>query len=642
MSVPHPKLAAFLGIAKTDRENPQLRQTLQEFKRRLSGEVQAQISGEFKVFDVEDALFGTDLKNFRSEIIESVLFFIPIMTPAFFEDQDCTENTMTYIEREKTFSIDGLILPVYFIQTKHLESPDQYADNKLVQSLCNRKYFDWRSLRFQDSYQPEAMGKLGQQIRNVVENVEAKHPLLISEVAKKLGQHICRTIEGAEKLSPEEMQKISSSSSDIINKIAQQIERERERYTERKLLSKGGYSTTYLARDTENNCAVVIKQSNADDEKQRALLSEILIYNKLEHPLLPKVLDHFFEQGKICVVTEYIPGKDIQDYMGTESKPLSVSLAIEWVSQLLEILSFLHTYTPHPIVHLDIKPSNIRIHGQTGQVYLLDLGIARSSDQKHSSAGSRGYAAPEQYKLMNMTPAADIYAVGATLYHLLTGIVPPESSLLENVEETLELPAHANSCINADLEELILTAMELDPAKRFQNASEMLTALQTIQIYQKPVLAPVRTYSAHSSKPARTPEPVPEPEPALAPEPEPISDIRLPNCRIQLAPGCIVHVPIEGLTLSRKYIEETLPTFRALMEKTRWQIGGDSPLRSVSRSEHCIIFLINTTWCIRAFQKICIHDHAYTDGELVSISSSTTVLLGGSKGWPIDILIEDY
>jgi serine/threonine protein kinase len=255
------------------------------------------------------------------------------------------------------------------------------------------------------------------------------------------------------------------------------------RYTIRRIIStQGGFGNTYLADDRQAGEEVVIKESKtASDIEQDALLAELQVLKLLDHPRLPKVKDAFFVRGQLCIVMQYIPGRDVATYLspaapGQRAEPPDRRTALRWIAQTLEAATYLHQ---QGIVHRDIKPSNLRVHQETGDIFLLDFGISQQFDRRAIGAHSPRFSPPEQSSLAGLsTPATDVYAIGATLYLLLTGHEPP---LREGrVGTTLRLPTEEVQTIPNELEQVVITAMQLDAAQRYPDAQAMLAELQRL------------------------------------------------------------------------------------------------------------------------------------------------------------------
>ena len=265
----------------------------------------------------------------------------------------------------------------------------------------------------------------------------------------------------------------------------------KDRYQITRIIStQGGFGNTYLAYDILHGQAIVIKESKtAADIEQDALLSELRLLLSLDHPRLAKVYDGFFHERQLCVTMQYIPGRDVSTYLvmtGPERRadPPDRPTALRWIIQTLEALAYLHS---HGIIHRDVKPSNLRVHTETGGIFLLDFGISHHTDRTLIRAHSPRFSPPEQHDPAGIvTPASDIYAVGATLYMLLTGREPPYRD--DHYDKTLRLPTEENQTIPVELENIVLKALCFDPADRYQDAQTMLQELRRLG-YAPPVAA---------------------------------------------------------------------------------------------------------------------------------------------------------
>lgn len=279
-----------------------------------------------------------------------------------------------------------------------------------------------------------------------------------------------------------------------------------QRYTIRRAISEqGGFGATYLATDAVERREVVIKVSKtAGDIEQNALLRELQLLKSLEHPRLPRVYDGFFHQGQLCVAMQYIPGRDVSSYVAPRgpdrrADPPDRPTALRWISQTLEALVYLHE---RGIVHRDVKPSNLRVHMETGEIFLLDFGLSQSIAQTAIRAHSPRFSPPEQYDPdAGPTPASDVYSVGATLYLLLTGYEPPFRD--DRNDRTVRLPSEESQSIPIELEQVVLKAISYDPADRFPDAQAMLDELRRLGYAWPPATRPV-TASTPATFPAPT------------------------------------------------------------------------------------------------------------------------------------------
>ncbi|MDD3277634.1 MAG: protein kinase [Lachnospiraceae bacterium] len=244
------------------------------------------------------------------------------------------------------------------------------------------------------------------------------------------------------------------------------------------VIGKGGMSVVYLALNERANKTWAIKEVRKDGKQdfevvKQGLVVETDLLKKLHHPNLPSIVDVIDGDGSFLIVMDYIEGSPLSDYV--KNGPLAQEDVIEWSKQLCEVLSYLHSRKP-AIIYRDMKPSNIMLKPD-GTVTVIDFGIAREYKEGNvadtSVLGTRGYAAPEQYGNMGQTdPRTDIYALGATMYHLVTGHSPAEYPY-----EMYPI-RHWNSSLSSGLEEIILKCTKNRPEYRYQNCAELIYALE--------------------------------------------------------------------------------------------------------------------------------------------------------------------
>jgi formylglycine-generating enzyme required for sulfatase activity len=304
------------------------------------------------------------------------------------------------------------------------------------------------------------------------------------------------------------------------------------RYRIVKLLGKGGFGAVYKAWDLQMNEPCAVKE-NLDSSRQAQFESEAKLLFKLRHQHLPAVHDHFVvpNQGQYLVM-DFIEGEDLKQ-MVERSGPLAEDRAIEWMLQVCAALHYMHTRQP-PVIHRDIKPDNIKITPQggltgQGEAVLVDFGVAKTlvaGTQSSSIILTPGYAPLEQYGLAKTDARTDVYALGATLYALLTG-QPPVEAPLRPVRDPLILPRQLNPGISQVAEQAILKAMQSDPEQRFQSAAELSVALRPAPTPPQPNLAQAVPYSGTLPvAPVRTPAPVFPPAVALTVVPLPPVKVR--------------------------------------------------------------------------------------------------------------------
>lgn len=257
-----------------------------------------------------------------------------------------------------------------------------------------------------------------------------------------------------------------------------------DRYQVVRPLGRGGMGAVYEAFDKRLSRRVAIKETLVEgDDLRQAFEREAHLLANLRHPALPKVLDHFSEAGGLFVVMEFIPGDDLGAMLEHEHSFPSVEV-LRWADQLLDALSYLHAHDP-PVLHRDIKPANLKLVAPD-KIVLLDFGLAKGragqmahADSRSVLAYSPNYSPLEQIQGTGTDARSDLYALGATLYHLLTGVKPPDAltratDVLNGQPDPLR-PAHqVNEKVTDTLSAAITRALALNIEQRPRTASEML------------------------------------------------------------------------------------------------------------------------------------------------------------------------
>ncbi len=243
-----------------------------------------------------------------------------------------------------------------------------------------------------------------------------------------------------------------------------------------KILGTGGSGTVYLGKHITLDTFWAIKEINKDLNKNIDLLAEPNILKKLNHPILPRIFDIIENLNHIYIIEDYFDGTTLDKEL-VIVHTLSENVVVNIATELCSALNYLHTLRPHPIIYRDIKPSNIIITTK-GEVKLIDFGIAREyksgSRNDTSCLGTKGYAAPEQYGEFQTDPRTDIYSLGATMYHLITGKNPSE--LLFELKPVRKI----NSSISKALEQIILKCTKINPNDRYKSVNKLLKDLQGI------------------------------------------------------------------------------------------------------------------------------------------------------------------
>ena len=259
-----------------------------------------------------------------------------------------------------------------------------------------------------------------------------------------------------------------------------------DRYLILGILGSGGMSSVYKGRDLHfpnvTKLGAVKEMLNlASDPTMHEMVvrnfeREADLLATLSHPAIPRIFDYFSQESSSYLVMEFIEGKDLEAILRESEDFLSEEQAVTWALQLCEVLSSLHNQKPQPVIFRDMKPSNVMIDNHN-HIRLIDFGIARvfQPGQKGTMIGTEGYSPPEQYR-GEASPAGDIYALGATLHHLLTRRDPRAEPPFSFSERPIR---QINPHVSAEIEAVISAALAYDPKDRFPSAETMRQALAT-------------------------------------------------------------------------------------------------------------------------------------------------------------------
>lgn len=284
----------------------------------------------------------------------------------------------------------------------------------------------------------------------------------------------------------------------------------RDRYVILETVGRGGMGSIYLAEDGRlpgRRCAV--KEVDYDpelpprlrDESREQFYREASVLARLDHPNLPKVSDYFSEAGRDYLVMDFVPGDDLKSLMDEARRShrfLDTGLIVGWGLQLLDALDYMHHQDP-PVIHRDIKPGNIK-RTPSGLVKLVDFGLVKQMLPDEMTVtviqgrGTALYTPLEQYggDSGHTDPRSDLYALGATLYHLMANQPPPEAKERFLRPEAMRPLRALNPAIDPEVEKAIVWAMELHPDQRPPTAAALRAALSAAPVVQSvaPMLTP--------------------------------------------------------------------------------------------------------------------------------------------------------
>ena len=285
----------------------------------------------------------------------------------------------------------------------------------------------------------------------------------------------------------------------------------RDRYMVQRRIAKGGMGAVYEAIDLQGGKRWAIKEmsqaSLLPEEREQAVADferEAKLLQTLNHPNLPKVQELFAIGPRYYMVMEFVAGRTLQQVIEDAPKPLTQQQVLVWSGQLCDVLGYLHRQQP-PIIYRDLKPGNVMVllrGRESDLVKLIDFGIARfhqpGKTRDTTTFGTAGYSPPEQYGREQTDARSDIYALGATLHHLLThrdpGLNPFNFGPITPI----------NPAVSNEVEEAILRAVALDPAERWQSVSDFKAALQGKAV-GSPRPTPVRVGAAEKNLAPATP-----------------------------------------------------------------------------------------------------------------------------------------
>ena len=262
------------------------------------------------------------------------------------------------------------------------------------------------------------------------------------------------------------------------------------RYLVLEQIGKGGMGVVYKATDQRFGSAVALKEIFLDaPHLRKAFEREARLLNHLRHPALPRVSDHFTDEDGQFIVMEFIPGADLWEMLKEKRVPFPLASVLEWADQLLDALDYLHNHEPS-IIHRDIKPQNLKLT-QRNHIILLDFGLAKGTPSQASRATETGsvfgysyhYAPLEQMQGTGTDVRSDLYSLGATLYHLMTNVTPPDAlsratAVLNGQPDPLRSADKVQAQVSAAVARVLMNAMAQSAARRPPTAAAMREALR--------------------------------------------------------------------------------------------------------------------------------------------------------------------
>jgi hypothetical protein len=311
----------------------------------------------------------------------------------------------------------------------------------------------------------------------------------------------------------------------------------KNRYRIVRLVGGGGMAWVYQVEELPPGSgklwALKELRPQTEDRAEQAVARDLFeqeakLLRALDQINIPRIADFFEENGRACLVMEFVWGESLEKRLNATNAPLLETDVLKWAIQLCDALTYLHTRQP-PIIFRDMKPSNVMVTNR-GLVKLIDFGIARTykvgKKRDTVAMGSENYAAPEQWGKGQTDARSDVYALGATIYHVLANMAPTPAFL---PSEPLPL-ANYNAALSKKTISIVEKAMDRDPEDRFQSALEMRRALEdALPMPYTPPAAPVEPHVA--PKPV---EPVSRVQPQLVLEAQPAPrSARAPAIQVQ-------------------------------------------------------------------------------------------------------------
>lgn len=314
-------------------------------------------------------------------------------------------------------------------------------------------------------------------------------------------------------------------------------------------IGRGGFGAVYEAEDLQWARARVALKETFDPAHIAQYRAEFAVLSRLRHDHLPRYHHVFEDETSGYLVMEYVPGQSLQEVIEKKRGPLLEAQVLgAYGLQLCDALIHLHSQSP-PVVHRDIKPANVRLTPE-GLVKLVDFGLVKEMSTgaaggaagASTGLGTPAYAPPEQWGMggWRTGPHSDIYSLGATLYHLLTGQEPPSAVERASGGPVLVRPAQVNRALRTAVSDVVVKAMAMEPSARFRDVETLKTALLTAANAPPPSVSTPKSVPPLSRP--HTPRPAPPAPAARAapPAPAPTSAGRKGMLLVLLIAGALI------------------------------------------------------------------------------------------------------
>ena len=401
-------------------------------------------------------------------------------------DTPAESHESIFEERAQDIEI-GIAKPAEELELAEGKTPAMYDSVRIIEPKIGQEDIDTR-IRFDEVLTPAKVAPLEHEVKADTPDVP------IQQTAPNIGVGDTDGRRSA-KLKPLSEGTILNNRYEIVRKIG-----------------GGGMGAVYLASD--NNLGGVLRavkemvQAHIEEEQQEKAIKdfkrESMILSTLDHASIPTIYDYFYDESesRFYLVMKYISGGDLSSRLraAPEGKIDEITVT-EWGIQIADVLDYLHNQ-PSPIVYRDLKPSNIMIDGNTSRIMLIDFGIARSISQKEekgvTAVGTMGYAPPELFS-GNVEPRSDIYSLGSTMFHLLTGADPQSNPLLIFDFQKNPRPRQINPRLSDQIESILMQAVEYNAESRFPTAAELRRVLEA---HLAALQAGKQTYGVTTSAPS--------------------------------------------------------------------------------------------------------------------------------------------